>query len=169
MTSTSPVTFRLNKYLTSVSTHPLKVALCHLAIKLPPRVVITELQILLAVMEPSRLRMGLEILRFLLVLLAQNPPQRSHDHDVHNQIPQRKRVAQNVPRRRLGPVQLRSEDCSAVSDGDLHGVCGGALGLAGDVDCGPGEDERDRRVDADGGEEGADVRDARLLGRRLVG
>lgn len=75
-------------------------------------------------------------------------------------------MADNVPRRVLGPVNLRANDGAQVADRNLHRVGDGALRLARDVDGGPREGERRRGVDAARGEEGAHVRDARA-GRRV--
>ena len=72
-------------------------------------------------------------------------------------------MAQKKPRPAtiITPVQLRSEHGAKIADADLHGVSRRALRLARDVVGGPREDDSGGRVDARGGEDGADVGEAR--------
>ena len=62
----------------------------------------------------------------------------------------------------------RTDDGSHVADCDLQSVGGRALCLAADVDGGPTQRQSYGGIDACGGEEGADVGDAWLLGRVCV-
>ena len=64
---------------------------------------------------------------------------------------------------------MGAENSTQVSDTDLHGVCGGALCLAGHVDGGPGEDEGDGGIDAEGCEKSARVGNSGFLLGVFVG
>ena len=65
----------------------------------------------------------------------------------------------DVPRRILGPIDLRPDDGAHIANRDLQSTRRRALRLAADVDGGPGEGQGHGRVDARGGEEGANVGD----------
>lgn len=69
-------------------------------------------------------------------------------------------MTQEIPRRRLSPVQLRAQHSAQIPNRDLHGVGDAALRLARDVVRRPRKHDGHGRVDACGGEEGAQVRDA---------
>lgn len=66
-------------------------------------------------------------------------------------------MAHDEPRAVVRPVQLGSHHGAHVPYTDLHGGGGGPLRLSGDVDRGPGQDERGRGVDAPRGEEDGEV------------
>ena len=77
-------------------------------------------------------------------------------------------MAQHISRPAIRAIQLRSQHRPQIPNADLHGVCGGALRLAADVDSGPAEDQGDGGIDTACGEEDAGVGDARVGARILV-
>ena len=90
-------------------------------------------------------------------------PDDRHNNQVHDQVRQRNGMSDNVSRAITWSVQLRSNDRTNVTDGNLHCIGCRALRLTADINGRPGETECDRWVDSGGGEEGANVRDSRLL------
>lgn len=98
------------------------------------------------------------------ILPNQHRPRHRDKESIRQQIAQRKRMSQHIARPIITPIQLGADDGAQIANGDLHGVGGRALRLAGDVDGGPAQRQRDGRVDAAGGEEGAEVGDARVVG-----
>lgn len=90
-------------------------------------------------------------------------PDDRHNNQVHDQVRQRNGMSDNVSRAITWSVQLRSNDRTNVTDGNLHCIGCRALRLTADINGRPGETECDRWVDSGGGEEGANVGDSRLL------
>lgn len=92
-------------------------------------------------------------------------PDDRHNNQIHDQVRQRNGVSDYVSRAVTWSVQLRSDDCTNVADGNLHRIGCCALRLAADIDRGPGETECNGGVDAGGGEKGTHVGDSGLLSR----
>ena len=99
----------------------------------------------------------------LLVDSRMYGPDDRHNNQIHDQVRQRNGMSDDISRAVTWSVQLRSNDRTNVTDGNLHCIGRRTLGLAADVDGRPGETECDRWVDAGSGEEGTNVRDSRLL------
>lgn len=107
---------------------------------------------------------GLNLVRYLGatgILSAQDPPQSPGNNNVGSKVAQSERMPHDVPRPVGSAVQLCAQHRAAVPNADLHCVGDGTLGLARDIDGGPGEHECDGGEDAACGEEGAEVGDAR--------
>lgn len=100
---------------------------------------VAELQVFLSVVETIRIGVFSDNLLLLLVFLLQSPPQQVDHDDIHEKVAKCKAVTQNVSWSRLWPVQLRAQHSSKVTNGNLHGVGSGTLGLSRDVDGGPTE------------------------------
>jgi len=69
-------------------------------------------------------------------------------------------MSQKPPRRRLRPIQLRAQHGAQIPNGNRHRRGSRALRLARHVGRWPRQHDGGRRVDAGGGEDGADVGDA---------
>ena len=96
------------------------------------------------------------------ILPTQNPPNQTSSRRSTASISQSHAVTLQVSRTVLSTVDLGSDDCAAVSDGDLEAVGHGAFGLAAYVYGWPGEHEAYGGVDPGCGEEDAGVGYARL-------
>jgi hypothetical protein len=77
-------------------------------------------------------------------------------------------MSDNISRAVTRSIQLRSNNRTNVTDGNLHCVGSRTLCLAADIDGWPGETECDRWIDAGGREEGANIGDSGLPFRVCV-
>lgn len=97
----------------------------------------------------------------LRVLLFQYPVQKARHYYICQEIAQGKAVPDDVSRSVIRTVQLCAQDCTAISNRDLHSVCNSPFRLAGHVDSRPGQSQGCGWVNPTGGEECPQIVDPR--------
>lgn len=89
------------------------------------------------------------------ILLCKNPPNHRRNNNIRTQIPKRKPMPKQIPRRSFRSVKLRAQHSAQIPNGNLHRTRDSAFRLSGDIVSGPGESERGGGIDSCGGEEGS--------------
>lgn len=131
------------------------------SLKHPPGIRITIKLVSLTNTTGSRQSLNTRLLSQLFlppILPVQNRPKQAHNTQIRNQIPKRKRMTQEKPRRHILTIQLSANDRAQIPNRDLQRICHAPFRLPRDVIRRPRKNDSDRRIDSRGGEDGSCVR-----------